>query len=85
MSSEKIYLVKIYGDTRPNNNRLVRAGSYAKALRHITNEIIDVRVASQDDLIDMLTRGVTVEETNADEEDESGKPFQTKDNPHSDL
>ena len=41
--------------------RLVRAAHKAQALAHVARSIINVKVASQDELVSALGRGISVE------------------------
>lgn len=56
MSSIRIYLC-----TAARVDYLVRAGSQAGALRHVTRKIVSVRVATQDDIVAAMQTGVEVE------------------------
>jgi hypothetical protein len=41
--------------------RLIRAAHKAQALSHVARSIINVKVASQDELVTALNRGISVE------------------------
>jgi hypothetical protein len=56
--STRIYLVK---DIERNRHRLVRAANQAQAMRHVAQACFDVEVASQDDLVSLLTAGHAIE------------------------
>lgn len=56
MKQQRIYIVA-HGD----KVRLVRAPHRAQALAHVANSIINVSVATQDDLVKHVTSGVAVE------------------------
>jgi hypothetical protein len=57
--SQRIYLV---GSSDPSiSNRLVKANAPSQALAHVAKQILSVKVASQDDLVNALTKGATVE------------------------
>lgn len=66
--STRIYIV------RPKNgegkSRLVRASSQAQALRHVVEDTLIVELASQDDLVRVLTAtdGAAVEAVNTEDE-----------------
>jgi hypothetical protein len=50
--------------------RLVRAANASQALRHVVADTLAVALASQDDLVRLLGKGVRVEAVNT--EDETG-------------
>lgn len=55
----RIYLI---GAADPNlTTRLVRANSRHQALNHVAQSLFNVRVASQDDLVAYLDKGIKVE------------------------
>lgn len=54
-------LTRIYLVTIGSTDRLVRAASPAAALMHVARDLAEVRVATQDDIVDCITDGVTVE------------------------
>jgi|APGre2960657444_1045066.scaffolds.fasta_scaffold56419_3 hypothetical protein len=57
--SQRIYLV---GSNDPSiKNRLVKANAPSQAIAHVAKQILSVKVASQDDLVNALTQGATVE------------------------
>lgn len=57
--SQRIYLV---GSNDPSiKNRLVKANAPSQAIAYVAKQILSVKVASQDDLVNALTKGVTVE------------------------
>lgn len=56
MSGMRIYVV----DT-PEGRRLVRANLRQQAVAYVAAGMITARVASQDDLVSMLSKGVSVE------------------------
>ena len=57
MTAQRIYIVGT-----PNGNiRLVRASLRQQALSHVANSTFTVQVASQDDLVQAVTKGVQVE------------------------
>jgi hypothetical protein len=57
MSAQRIYIV----GTPTGEIRLVRASIRQQALSHVANSVFTVRVASQDDLVNAVTKGVPVE------------------------
>ena len=57
--SQRIYLV---GSNDPYvASRLVKASAPSQALAHVAKQILNVKVASQDDLVRELSKGTTVE------------------------
>jgi hypothetical protein len=54
--SERIYAV-YHGAT----GRLVRANNRAQALSHVAQSTFNIRVASQDELVSLLGKGIKVE------------------------
>ena len=57
MAQHRIYLV-----THPNGEmRLVKASVRSQALTHVAMSTFGVRVATQDDLVSCLTKGIQVE------------------------
>lgn len=57
MAQHRIYLV-----THPSGEmRLVKAGVRSQALTHVAMSTFGVRVATQDDLVECLTKGIAVE------------------------
>jgi hypothetical protein len=54
-------LNRIYTVSTGNTTRLVRASHRAQALAHVANTTINVAVASQDELVKHLAKGVSVE------------------------
>ena len=57
--SQRIYLV---GSNDPSiKNRLVKASAPSQAIAYVAKQILSVKVASQDDLVNALTQGATVE------------------------
>ena len=53
---ERIYVV--YHGT---NGRLVKAPTRAQALSHVAQSTFNIRVASQDELVTLLSKGIPVE------------------------
>ena len=56
MENTRIYIVGHGQDTR-----LVRAGHRAQAMNHVAKALITVKVAAQNDLVDALQKGISVE------------------------
>lgn len=56
-TAQRIYLVT----TNDGKERLVKASLRQQALSHVANSLFSVRVASQDDLVQALTKGTQVE------------------------
>lgn len=56
---------RIYLVTNGENKRLVRATSNAAALRHAAKTSMSVRLATQEDCLEMAMAGVKVEEASA--------------------
>lgn len=59
MKQHRIYIV-----THGDSVRLVRAPHRAQALAHVANSIINVAVATQDELVKHVSTGVAVEAVN---------------------
>lgn len=55
--AERIYVVG-----GPQGIRLVNATTKQQAIAHVANRTIQAHVASQTDLVDLLTKGLTVEQ-----------------------
>lgn len=64
MSAQRIYIV----GTPSGEIRLVRASLRQQAMTHVANSVFTVRVASQDDLVEAVTKGVPVENYKAPEQ-----------------
>lgn len=60
-------IYKVEGPT-PEQTRLVRAATPAQAIRHAVRSDYAATVAAQEDLVELLGRGVTVETAGADTE-----------------
>jgi hypothetical protein len=54
--AERIYVVG-----GPQGIRLVNASTKQQAIAHVANSTIKAHVASQTDLVELLTKGITVE------------------------
>lgn len=62
--SQRIYIVYM-----PNNEtRLVRATVRSQALSHVANSMLNIRVASQEDLVEAIGKGLSVENAKAPEQ-----------------
>ena len=66
MAQQRIYLV----GTPDNKIRLVKATHRQQAITHVANSLLTCRVASQDDLVESITSGITVEQYRAPEQPE---------------
>jgi len=53
---------RIYVVGGPQGIRLVNATTKQQAIAHVANSTIKAHVASQEDLVDLLTKGLTVEQ-----------------------
>ena len=53
---------RIYVVGGPQGIRLVNATTRSQAIAHVANTTIKAHVASQQDLVDLLTKGLTVEQ-----------------------
>ena len=58
---------RIYCVSDGSTDRLVRAGSRAQAVSHVARSVFASRVATQDDLEQLITAGVRVETAGATE------------------
>lgn len=56
-TQQRVYIV----GTPDNQVRLVKASVRQQALTHVANHLFTVRVATQDDLIEALGKGIKVE------------------------
>ena len=45
---------------------LVKATSQSQAVRHVTRDLVKVGVATQDDIVNLVSRGAKVEEAKAE-------------------
>lgn len=64
---QRIYVIgpkKAEGGMVPKR-RLVRAPNQAQAIRFVASDTLQATVASQDDLVDLVTSGIEVESSNA--------------------
>ena len=64
MATQRIYIV----GTPTGETRLVRASIKQQALSHVANSTFTVQVASQDDLVQAVSKGVPVENYKAPEQ-----------------
>lgn len=61
---------RIYAITDQNGHtRLVRATTTAQGLRHVAKDEYSVKVATQDELVALVSDGVKVEESTASKEE----------------
>lgn len=65
MKQQRIYIVG-----HGNTVRLIRASHRAQALGHVARSIINVKVASQDELVEALSRQIVVENATDNEQGE---------------
>jgi hypothetical protein len=63
MKQQRIYIVG-----HGQSVRLVRAAHRSQALGHVARSIINVKVASQDELVQALTQGIAVEAASVDQD-----------------
>lgn len=56
MENTRIYIVGHGQETR-----LVRAGHRAQALNHVAKALINVKVATQNELVESLQKGISIE------------------------
>lgn len=59
MTVKRIYMVHHH---HSKNSRLIRAANVSQAIRFVANEEYDAHVASQFELVDLVTKGVAVED-----------------------
>ena len=65
-TTQRIYLV----GTPDGKTRLIKANLRQQALSHVANTMLTVRVASQDDLVNELSKGTAVEQySNPDQQE----------------
>ena len=67
-TQQRVYIV----GTHTGETRLVKAAVRQQALSHVANHLFTVRVATQDDLIDALGKGIKVETHKDPEQTEIG-------------
>jgi len=65
MKQQRIYIVG-HGQTI----RLIRAAHRAHALNHVAKSIINVKVASQDELVEALSKQIVIENSSDGEQGE---------------
>ena len=58
----RIYHVEVKLGSYESSPRLVRADTRAQAERHVSKQIIESRVATQDDMVELLGLDVAVED-----------------------
>jgi hypothetical protein len=64
MAGKRIYIVGT-----KEGVRLVKATVRQQALTHVANSLFEIRVASQDDLVDALGKGIKIEQYSAEQEE----------------
>lgn len=70
MKQQRIYLVG-----HGQEMRLVRAAHRAQAVGHVARSLINVKVASQDELVTALSQGIKIE--TASEQETAELPFES--------
>lgn len=69
MATERIYCVKTKPvDDKPAVKRLVRASHPSTALMHVASSTYEAAVATQNDLEELLSKGVKVENIKAEQQ-----------------
>lgn len=68
----RIYLVR--PKTADGKRRLVRSPNVPQVARHIVRTTVDIDVASQDDLVDALGAGITIETLGVDDAEKAEEP-----------
>jgi hypothetical protein len=63
-------MARIYVVGGPSGIRLVNANTKSQAITHVANNTINAHVASQKDLVELLAKGVTVENFKISEQPE---------------
>jgi hypothetical protein len=61
--TQRIYSVT---NTADNNTRLVMASNPAQALRHVANNLFDVKAATAIDVANLMAKGAVVEQSKAE-------------------
>lgn len=61
MATQRIYIV----GTPSGDIRLVKASARSQALSHVANSMLTLRVATQDDLVEAICKGCSVENAKA--------------------
>lgn len=59
--STRIYIVTEINDESPNTKWLIDAQTQAQAVRHITKNQFQVKVASPHEIVELMGKGVKVE------------------------
>lgn len=62
--TQRIYSVS---NTTDNSTRLVLASNPAQALRHVANNLFDVKAATAMDVANLMAKGAVVEQSKAEE------------------
>lgn len=60
MTSTRIYVVEI--NAGMVSKRLVRAANKSQSINHVSGDMMESHVASQDELVELLQSGVEIEE-----------------------
>lgn len=66
--SKKIYWVRMKDDEGPGVDHLVVANNASQAVRHVTRELFDVKLATPEDSHDLGSKGIQLEYAKKDEE-----------------
>lgn len=66
MSSQRIYLITTYS----GDQRLVRASYRSQAVNHVARTLMEASVARQDELVELVTKGIKVEAVRDPDSDE---------------
>jgi len=69
MATQRIYLV----GTSSGEIRLVKASVRSQALSHVANSMLTLRVATQDDLVDAISKGCSVENAKSPDQMDLGR------------
>lgn len=64
MATQRIYLI----GTPSGEVRLVKAGIRSQAISHVANSMLTIRVATQDDLVEAISAGKSVENAKTPEQ-----------------
>lgn len=64
MAGKRIYIV-----FTKEGVRLVKATVRQQALSHVANSLFNIRVASQDDLVDAMSEGVKIEQYSTEQDE----------------
>lgn len=65
-TANRIYIVTTIGNADGRKNRLVRAATATQAWRRVAEELITVDLATQDELVELASAGIKVENAAAE-------------------